>query len=892
MAGIGCCAYQTRVKHTMSGVPRVGVGVLLWQGESVLVGRRKGSHGSGQWALPGGKLDFAETLEACAARELQEEAGVQIPAESFQRAWVTSTVFDAATHYVTVFMQAEMPEEQEPQNLEPEKCSGWHWHALSEATLDHERSVKRTAKQAEIPYAPLPRKMPSSQAGPSRIDRDQHLGNRTARSLASWITNNPEASWDLFQQAFLERNPGSRQNNQGQQPQPAETETDNAATAAYCQDKRLCNTCKRLGHNSANCKCRETAGLASLTFSLGRVRADWGEKPCKESRPTTPVKVAADQDTVLAADQAVVSYNPLLLQARLLPRSSSTSKVEALSSETGFAEEASPPEGWISTAWDRFAGPEDNSAADKVNAAAETLISIASSSSAASDAIGLHITSIQLTATALSQSGSEVLIKCQDASGSQQHNDSLALDTAQHQQDNYALFDPISLAMGELHANDIFSCGVNITTASGITEAIPYGSCWYSLQNFTGSGNSQPQWKCSAGSNAYILACTNCTSSAMPLASSWWSTGVAKGALAGIIVSAFITIATVGVFAYRSRAQQVRHRAEEEAARHFAESQANNKKLAYKPPAFIQARDVSGEVLKPTSGWPVVILNYAAESTPTARFHKGELNVGYPQNTLDAKMNSKRMSTSLPLDVIDDSTCLPASPSAHTPQAWIVRANHGGRITGVDVIDMSPKGREGLSPLQSPATGSESLRNTPRGPHQANPRTMFLTSARTSTDSSPSHRNSAESDAGHQEEGMPQQTQAMHLQLKAQGAAAGSGHAALQQEASAPDTINSAPAVADQRATSSREHGNVALDEVQVQPSGTQDALHASARGATSSSNRARHLQELPDRPRSSEGVAGTSEDEKLHHRKPTGTRAHRRSSLQHAVSTHIPSGP
>ncbi|KAK9833850.1 hypothetical protein WJX74_007833 [Apatococcus lobatus] len=131
-----------------------------------------------------------------------------------------------------------------------------------QANLDHERSAKRTAKQAEIPSAPLPRKMPSSQAGPSRIDRDQHLGNRTARSLASWITNNPEAGWDLFQQAFLERNPGSRQNNQGQQPQPAETETDNAATAAYCQDKRLCNTCKRLGHNSANCKLLEMLSTA------------------------------------------------------------------------------------------------------------------------------------------------------------------------------------------------------------------------------------------------------------------------------------------------------------------------------------------------------------------------------------------------------------------------------------------------------------------------------------------------------------------------------------------------------------------------------------------------------------------------------------------------------
>ena len=69
-----------------------------------------------------------------------------------------------------------------------------------------------------------------------------------------------------------------------------------------------------------------------------------------------------------------------------------------------------------------------------------------------------------------------------------------------------------------------------------------------------------------------------------------------------------------------------------------------NKKLAYKPPAFIQARDVSGEMLKPTSGWPVVILNYAADSTPTSHFHRGAMNVGYmdvgyPQNMLSEKVS-------------------------------------------------------------------------------------------------------------------------------------------------------------------------------------------------------------------------------------------------------------
>lgn len=135
----------------MSKSVRVGVGVILKRGNTVLLGKRaidsieegetpKENNICTTWAIPGGKLELGETIEECAIRETFEETGITLKKLQFV------ALNDATQNFITIgFLSEEF--DGEAKTTEPDKITDWQWFDLNTLPTPLFEPAKQTLRK-------------------------------------------------------------------------------------------------------------------------------------------------------------------------------------------------------------------------------------------------------------------------------------------------------------------------------------------------------------------------------------------------------------------------------------------------------------------------------------------------------------------------------------------------------------------------------------------------------------------------------------------------------------------------------------------------------------------------------------------------------------------------
>ena len=108
----------------------VGCNSVIIQNDQILLGLRKNHFGEGTWGLPGGHLEFGETIEEAVKRELKEELGIDATDLEFM------SIVDQAhqapdRHYIQVNFIINDFKGEITLN-EPEYCEEWKFFDLNE----------------------------------------------------------------------------------------------------------------------------------------------------------------------------------------------------------------------------------------------------------------------------------------------------------------------------------------------------------------------------------------------------------------------------------------------------------------------------------------------------------------------------------------------------------------------------------------------------------------------------------------------------------------------------------------------------------------------------------------------------------------------------------------
>lgn len=117
----------------MKNIIKVGVGVYIFNDKNqLLLGLRKSNHAKGTWCPPGGHMEYGETNEQTAIREVKEETGLDISPDNITLKGTTNDFFkESGKHYITLHLVCKKFSGT-PQIMEPEKCAKWQWFDLND----------------------------------------------------------------------------------------------------------------------------------------------------------------------------------------------------------------------------------------------------------------------------------------------------------------------------------------------------------------------------------------------------------------------------------------------------------------------------------------------------------------------------------------------------------------------------------------------------------------------------------------------------------------------------------------------------------------------------------------------------------------------------------------
>jgi len=109
----------------------VGCGVMILDGNKVLMCRRlsRGYNGYGQWALVGGNVEFGETPEQAAIREVKEETDLDIDPKDISVFCFSNNIYNEESHYISIGLITRKWRGV-VKNMEPHKCAELKWFDL------------------------------------------------------------------------------------------------------------------------------------------------------------------------------------------------------------------------------------------------------------------------------------------------------------------------------------------------------------------------------------------------------------------------------------------------------------------------------------------------------------------------------------------------------------------------------------------------------------------------------------------------------------------------------------------------------------------------------------------------------------------------------------------